>query len=517
MESNPIRGPRAGVRPTLATIVATLGPATDSPGMVKRLIEAGVGVFRLNFSHGTLDEHAKRVASIREAARELGTATAIMGDLQGPKIRVGVVDGDAIEVAVGDEVRIEVGDRCRGRRAGIVELACPFEGLVTDVEPGDRVLINDGMIRMLAVGRGPTGALTCRVTVGGRITSRKGINLPDTRVRAGAITARDWECVEWAVHQGLDFLAMSFVRRAAEIVELRQRLAGMCSVDHATDARGEGALIPVVAKIEKPEAVREIDSIVEAADAIMVARGDLGVELDLVEVPEVQKRLVAKAAEWGKPCIVATQMFESMIESATPTRAEVSDVANAIFDGADAVMLSGETAVGKHPDLVVETMRRVVEAAERQVVAAAVAPTPPRRLVESRYRTAALAHGACQIARDIGAILIVCWSQKGGTARYLSQYDSCIPILAYSSDERQTRRMALLKGVTPRWLEVTAGMTLAQWNRAVDDDLLSHGWARQGEPVVLVAGCPLGEQGATTALAVHYVGNPMMGFMAHGG
>ncbi len=281
------------------------------------------------------------------------------------------------------------------------------------------------------------------------------------------------------------------------------------SIGGSSGRRGDD---PVVAKIEKPEALRDIDGIVEAADAIMVARGDLGVELDLVEVPEIQKRLVEKAAEWGKPCIVATQMLESMIEAASPTRAEVSDVANAIFDGADAVMLSGETAVGRHPTLVVEMMRRIVEAAERRLCEVGAAPRPPRRLVESRYRTAALAHGACQIARDVGARLIVCWSQQGGTARYLSQNDCCIQIIAYSSDERQTRRMALLKGVTPRWMAVPESGSLAAWNRMVDEELLrGAGGRRRGSRSCWSRVARSGQQGATTALAVHFVGHDMMG------
>ena len=283
----------------------------------------------------------------------------------------------------------------------------------------------------------------------------------------------------------------------------------------ASDARydSQGAMIPVIAKIEKPEALENIDAILEAADGIMVARGDLGVEMDLAEVPLVQKRLIAKCDEWGKPCIVATQMLETMIENASPTRAEVSDVANAILDGADAVMLSAETASGKHPALAVETMRRVIRAAERKLADDTSAPSPAARLIKSRYRTAALAHGAWHVAHDIGAKLVACWSQEGGAARYLSQTSMSIPIVAYSSDDRHVRRMALLRGVTARRMDVPSGGTLSEWNVQVEQDLLALGWVQPGDPIVLVAGKPLGVKGATCSLAIHYTGNRTTGYM----
>jgi pyruvate kinase len=245
----------------------------------------------------------------------------------------------------------------------------------------------------------------------------------------------------------------------------------------------------------------------------MVARGDLGVEMDLAAVPVVQKRLITKADEWGKPCIVATQMLETMIENSSPTRAEVSDVANAVIDGADAVMLSAETASGKHPTLVVETMRRIIASAESHHVHGIDAPTPSARLMASKYRTAALAHGAWHVAHDIGAKLVACWSQKGGTARYLSQTGLRIPIVAYSDDEREVRRMSLLRGVTARRMDVPFSGKLADWNRAVETDLTRLGWVRPGDPIVLLAGKPLGTRGATNTLAIHYIGNPSLGFL----
>jgi pyruvate kinase len=375
----------------------------------------------------------------------------------------------------------------------------------------------------------PSTVLRCRVIVGGIVSSRKGINLPDSSVQTSVITEQDWRHVEWAVAHGLDFLALSFVRKPEEVIELRQALMGMCALGTPVLRTGsgsfaqvpeplahpdaEGARIPVIAKIEKPQALDCIDAIVEAADGIMVARGDLGVEMDLAEVPLVQKRLIAKCDEWGKPCIVATQMLETMIENSSPTRAEVSDVANAVLDGADAVMLSAETASGKYPALAVETMRRVSAAAERTLVDSITAPSPAARLIKSRYRTAALAHGAWHVAHDVGAKLIACWSQEGGTARYLSQTGPRIPIVAYSSDERYVRRMALLRGVTARHMPVPATGTLSEWNQLVEQDLLTLGWIQPGDPIVLVAGKPLGVKGATSTLAIHYTGNRTTGYM----
>ncbi len=513
-------------RPTMTAIVATLGPASESPEMVKKLILSGVSVFRLNFSHGVLEKHGERLRVVRAVSRELGAPVAVLGDLQGPKIRVGIVPAEGVRLEAGEDVLFDVSSAdAEGASAvptgGTTKvLPCEYEAIVGDVQTGHRVLVNDGAIRLLAVDRlsdDPAWVLRCRVLVGGLVTSRKGINLPDSNVRAPAISERDWECVQWSVQHGLDYLALSFVRRAEEVTTLRKALAGMCSVDHGVEsASGQGAMIPVVAKIEKPQAVENIDAILDAADAIMVARGDLGVEMELSQVPIVQRLLLEKAGEWGKPCIVATQMLETMIENASPTRAEVSDVAHAVFDGADAVMLSAETAVGKHPLLAVEIMRRTIEAAEARVAPTLTRPSPPARLVQSRYRTAALAHGAWHIAHDLGAKLVVCWSQHGGAARYLSQNGFPFPIVAYSSDERETRRMALLRGVTAIYSPVPTGGSLGAWNEQVDAALIERGWVSAGDPIVLIAGRPLGHAGAANTVAVHYVGNTFTGFRQHG-
>lgn len=516
-------------RPTRAKIVATLGPASESPEVVAKMIEAGVAVFRLNFSHGDFDAHERRLSVVRQVAASMRRPVAVLGDLPGPKIRVGRVPAEigpegGLMLRAGHDVVIRCGATeasLETDRAGapVAVLPCTYEPLAREVRAGQRVLINDGAVRMLAVESGGD-ELRCRVTVGGLVTTGKGINLPDSDISAPAITDRDWACVEWAVGRSLDFLALSFVRRADEILALKRALEGMCSVERGAGARSsvvpeQGALIPVVAKIEKPQALRALDAIVDAADAIMVARGDLGVEMDIAQVPVVQKRIVAACKDWGKPCIVATQMLETMIENATPTRAEASDVANAVFDGADAVMLSGETAVGKHPALVVETMRRIIAAAEARIAETPPVANPPAKLVESRYRTAALAHGAWHIARDIAAKLVVCWSESGGTARYLSQNDFRVPIIAYSSSERATRRMALLGGVTPVWSSPPPSGRLGDWTDMAEAELVARGWVREGDPVVLLAGKPLGRAKATNSIAILHIGDPEGGYRAH--
>jgi pyruvate kinase len=538
--ASPVHPPRPGgvtdtqAPPILATIVATIGPASESPEVVRRLIEAGVGIFRFNFSHGTFEDHARRLKTVRETAAAMGCVVGCLGDLQGPKIRVGKIPagvgvaspsgGGMIEVVTGQDVVLKAGiaeafmrENASAPKGAEPVLPVTYQDMVTEVQPGQRVLINDGAIRLLAVEADYTakggGELRCRVTCGGRISSGKGINLPQSDIKAPAITPRDWECVAWAVEHELDFLALSFVRTPDEVIELKQRLVEMCPVA-ANGEKTAAAWMPVVAKIEKPQAVANIEAIVEAADAIMVARGDLGVEMDIYKVPVVQKQIVATCDLFGKPCIVATQMLETMIESPIPTRAEASDVANAIFDGADAVMLSAETAAGKHPVLVVETMARIVAAAEDELRHQPLPEQPPTKLMDTHRGTAALAHGAWQVARDLNARLVACWSQNGGTARYLSQNRFNVPIIAYSSSEQATRRMTILHAVTPVHCPQPPA-TLSEWNLSVDEYVQRRGLAAKGDAMVLLAGRPLGKAKATNTLAIHRVGENS-GYTGHG-
>jgi pyruvate kinase len=495
----------------LTKILATLGPATRDESVLDKLVEHGATLFRLNFSHGTFEDHKKTIQVVRKVSSRRNVPLTILGDLQGPKLRIGTVPGDGIELEAGQEVliRSDIAESCAGERP---ELATDLASIGAEVEIGHRVLINDGAIRLLVVER-EESHLVCRVTTGGLVTSRKGMNLPDSDLSVPSLTERDWECVEWAIENDVDYLALSFVRGAEEVERLRERLRRACVGGHCGTGltiADEEPTIPVIAKIETPQAVRDIEAIVGAADGIMVARGDLGVEMDVAQVPMIQKRLVQAAHAVGKPVIVATQMLESMIEHPFPTRAEVSDVANAIVDGADCVMLSGETATGRFPILAVEMMRRVAVATERELRGRESTPTVPRKLREDRQRIAALVHGSWHMAQDVEARLVVIWSQAGGSARYLSRHNFHVPILAISSDERAVRRMNLLHGVFPvLWLDVPEHRS--EFAREVDRLILQQEWAQRGEPVVLLAGKPLDKPGSVATVAIRYAGEFVVG------
>jgi len=492
---------------SLTKIIATLGPASDSPEMMQRLIECGVNVFRLNFSHGTERDHALRLRKIREVSRDLAEPVAVLGDLPGPKIRVGQVPGYGIEVKAGDEIAFRC-DLKAARTGDPPVFPSTYDRLVEEVEPGHRVLLADGAIRSLAVERvqAPDGGieLRCHVTAGGTISSGKGINLPDSDISVPAITERDWRWVDWAFEHGVDYLALSFVRRAEEIRRLKDRLNEL-SIGIIKPGESREPHIPIIAKIEKPQAVKNIEAIVEEADAIMVARGDLGVEMDLALVPVTQKKLIAAAHANGRPAIVATQMLETMIETPTPTRAEVSDVANAIFDEADAVMLSGETAIGKYPSLTVETMRRIAIATESRLRELSNHAHPPRRLASQRTHLEALALGAWHVAHGASATVVVCWSQSGGSARHLSQMGFRIPIVSFSSDPLAVRRMCLLYGVVPV-LETNPPLHRSDFGVMIEKLLLARGWAHRGDSYVALAGKPFGSPGVVNTLAVRHLG-----------
>jgi len=508
------------VRPTLSSIVATIGPASDSPELVGKLIDAGVAVFRINFSHGTFDDHRRRLEVIRTVAQQRCCCTAVLGDLPGPKIRLGAVPDPGLVLEPGQDFLLDPGAEVSAPAAAgrPTRLTCRYDQIGRDVQPGQRVLINDGAIRAVAMERAPgdpAAALRARVTTGGLVTSNKGVNLPQSDLSIPALTDRDWACVEWAVRHGLDYLALSFVRTADEVRTLRERLATVCSVDGSSGSIAGGAAIPVIAKIEKPQAVANIDTIAREADGLMVARGDLGVEMDIADVPVVQKRIIAAANGYGKPCIVATQMLESMISAPSPTRAEASDVATAIIDGADAAMLSAESATGQYPVIAVETMRRIIGRAEAWTRSLPEAASPPTDVGVARHPAAAIAHGVWHMARDVGAKLVVCWSQRGGIARYLSQTGLHIPIIAYSSSEAFTRRMVLMRGVVPLRSDAPPDSSLGAWNREVDRDLLAREWAMPGDPVILVAGRPLGVAMTAGVVAIHRVGDGSTGFYRH--
>ncbi|MEX0744200.1 MAG: pyruvate kinase [Phycisphaeraceae bacterium] len=492
----------------LTKILATVGPACADVGTLARLIDEGVRCFRINFSHGSFDDFEAALTNIRKASKQVQVPAGVLGDLSGPKIRVLPVRETVIELAVGDSVAlVESGaETHRDEATGQVIVPTTFPPLVREVDPGHRVLINDGAIRMLATERVTVDGearLICRVTQPGALTSKKGVNLPDSDISAPSLTAYDHRCVDWAIERGLDYIALSFVRCAEDVKLLNEY---MRSKGRDNRAMRSHTRLPVIAKIETPQAVRDLEGVVRESEGVMVARGDLGVEMDLAEVPVVQKRIIEMAHDHGKPVIVATQMLESMIHASSPTRAEVSDAANAVLDGADALMLSGETAVGRHPTQAVAVLAKVARVTEQYEAPRRRGETRPPRLPQAtRYRTAALAHGVSTVVKDLQARFVVTWSELGGGARYLSQNRMTMPIVAISSNEAALRQMCLMFGVVPVLMARPASSEL--FIHQMDQLLLGNGWAEQGDPVVLVMGEPLGTPGVTNELRIHYVGD----------
>jgi pyruvate kinase len=471
-------------------IVATMGPAVSSVDVLLRLFEAGADVCRLNFSHGSLDEHAIQLGRIREASQKFEHPIAILGDLCGPKIRL----GEVADISGTGGMPIDVGDELIIQRQPIVgrdqRVSSTLPHLVDDIKIGDRILVEDGALRFVCTKKLPD-ELHCTTTIGGVLKTAKGINLPNTAVNVPSITDRDWECVQWAMENDLDYLALSFVRSAGDLQLLREHL------------NNNGSDIPLVAKIEKAEALKEIDAIIDAADGLMVARGDLGVEIDVAQVPIVQKDLIRRCCAAGKPVIVATQMLQTMIEQASPTRAEVSDVANAIFDGTDAVMLSGETSVGKFPLGAVHVMNHIADTTEAYLAGNHDGREPTMRL-KTMPLSGAIAKGVWQIVQELKSPLVVVWSQVGATARIFSKLRLSIPILALSSDLAALRRMSLQYGVLPMQMPVPRAM--ADLIDGVDKLVREKELAEEGSRIVIVVGAPLGTPGTMNGIVIHTIG-----------
>ncbi|MGP3536742.1 pyruvate kinase [Microbacterium sp. RD1] len=470
-----------------AKIVATLGPATSSYEMVRAIIEAGVDVARLNLSHGDYTVHDANFANVRKAADDAGRPVAVLVDLQGPKIRLGRFADGPHELEAGDTFTITIDDV-----PGTKELvSTTFKGLPNDVKPGDFLLIDDGKVRVRVVAADAT-TVTTEVVVGGMVSNNKGINLPGVAVNVPALSDKDEADLRWALRIGADIIALSFVRSAKDVQRAHVIMAE------------EGRHIPIIAKIEKPQAVDNLEEIVDAFDGIMVARGDLGVELPLEAVPIVQKRAVELARRMAKPVIVATQMLESMISSPVPTRAETSDVANAVLDGADAVMLSGETSVGEYPVVVVETMARIVASTEEHGLERILPLTN-----KPRTQGGAITLAAVEVADFVEAKYLCVFTESGDSARRLSRLRSMIPMLAFTPEPGIRRRLALTWGVWANLVEhvVHTDRMYIQ----VDDYLLSNDLAKVGDKVVVISGSPPGIAGSTNDLRVHRVGDAVHG------
>ncbi|HLH84083.1 MAG TPA: pyruvate kinase [Trebonia sp.] len=467
-----------------AKIVCTLGPATPSQEQVTALIGAGLDVARLNLSHGTPEDHMRAYRHVRAGSDATGRSVGVLADLQGPKIRLGAFPGGPVRLNAGDEFGITIEDIPGDRH----EASTTYQGLADDVRVGDRILIDDGNVQLDVTGTTGTRVRT-RVVVGGTISDHKGINLPGVAVSAPALTDKDESDLRWALAVGVDMVAMSFVRTPDDASLARKVMS---------EAGRPG--VPLIAKIEKPEAVRVLPDIVDAFDGIMVARGDLGVELPLEQVPAVQSRAIRLARERARPVIVATQMLESMISAPRPTRAEVSDVAGAVAEGADAVMLSAETSVGAYPVETVATMARIIAAAEENSLRA------EHSLSRMPTTTGgAIARAAAEVGAIVGAKALVAFTMTGETARRLARYRSPIPLLAFTTEAATRSQLALTWGVET-FIVPTVRHT-DDMVHEVDSALVSLGRCAIGDKVVIVAGSPPGSPGRTNALRVHRIGD----------
>jgi len=465
-------------------IVCTIGPATRSPRMIRKLMQAGMDVARLNFSHGTHEEHAQSIAMLRETAVEMKKPIAILADLQGPKIRTGALAG-------GGNVLLRAGQRFVITTAKVLgdstRVNTTFLPMPREVKRGDRILLSDGLIE-LRVESTNHHEVICQVVNGGFLGEHKGINLPGVQLHVPALTDKDRQDLRFALAQGADYIAVSFVRRPEDVVLAKSLVKRV---------RGN---TPVIAKLEKPEAIENLDEILQVSEGVMVARGDLGVEMSPERVPVVQKDIIARARECRRPVITATQMLESMTENPRPTRAEASDVANAIFDGSDAVMLSAETATGKYPVEAVGMMARIIEVAESSI------HEFPRPAMTERLKVAeTVAELVCHASRELHMKLIAVFTHSGFTARLVSRYRPLVPIVAFSPEATTRRRMALLWGVTPR--NIVDIKKIDALPGIAEKRLLEERLVRKGDVIGIVAGTPLGVRGTTNFMKFHVIGS----------
>ncbi|KAA8784325.1 pyruvate kinase [Paenibacillus sp. 4624] len=468
-------------------IVCTIGPSSESLENTKKLIMAGMNVARLNFSHGDFDEHGGRIKAIRQACEELNKTVAILLDTKGPEIRTGKLEVEPIEL-VQDEYITLTTEEILGTKD---RLSITYAELPKDVEAGSTILIDDGLIGLTVVEVQGT-EIKCRIVNGGTIKSKKGVNVPGVAISLPGITEKDANDIVFGIEQGVDFIAASFVRKASDVLEIRELLE-----------KHNAGHIQIISKIENQQGVDNLDEILEVSDGLMVARGDLGVEIPAEEVPLVQKRMIEKCNVAGKPVITATQMLDSMQRNPRPTRAEASDVANAIFDGTDAIMLSGETAAGKYPVESVLTMSRIAEKAESALPYQEL--YLKQRVAQQTTVTEAISQSVALSAQDLNAKAIITSTESGHTARMVSKYRPEAPIIAVTTEDRTSRRLALAWGVTPvkgRLVDSTDAL----FENAIEGGVKS-GLVKEGDLVVITAGVPLGRSGSTNLIKVSQIPN----------
>jgi len=472
---------------TKTKIVCTIGPASNTPEILKTLINAGMDVARLNFSHGTHEDHKQNLEAVRSASLALNEPITILQDLGGPKIRIGTFSTPFIQLNPGAEFCIST-EHFTG---DVHQVSTTYEALTADVNEGDNILLDDGKVS-LSVIRVEGKNVHCCVIVGGTLSAHKGINLPGVKISAPSLTEKDKEDVLFGIKHDIDYVALSFVRRAEDVVGLREFMKA-----HSPDGR----IIPIIAKIEKAEAIANIDEIIRETDAIMVARGDLGVELPVEEVPVLQKMIVRKCNAVGKPVIVATQMLETMVANPTPTRAEASDVANAVFDGADAVMLSGETSVGKYPVEAVEVMDRIIRNTEDHSLQVKPFATD---WIPSTHEYDPLARTACTLAQYLGASTIVTLTHSGTTALHVAKFRPSARIIAVTTWDKVMRKLNLVCGIRGLIVEDLKSDTDVAF-KMIRERLLADGYVHPGETIVTIAGLPLFEGHPTNTIKVDKV------------
>ncbi len=465
-----------------AKIVATLGPASSSYDQLRAIIEAGVDVARMNLSHGSHDVHEQIYRDVRKAASDLDKPVGVFVDLQGPKIRLTKFKDGPVKLDKGATFKITT-DEIEG---DVNICGTTFKGLPGDVKVGDFLLIDDGKVKLRAVAVSDT-TVTTEVEIPGQVSNNKGINLPGVAVNVPALSEKDEDDLRWALKLGVDMVALSFVRNASDIDRVHEIMLE------------EGRKVPVIAKIEKPQAVENLEEIIDAFDAIMVARGDLGVELPLEQVPLVQKRAVELARRWAKPVIVATQMLESMISSSIPTRAETSDVANAVLDGADALMLSGETSVGSFPVETVSTMAKIIQSTEENGLSRI-----PDLGTRPHTQGGAVSFAAMEIAELLGSKFVCVFTEGGDSLRRISRLRSAVPVLSFTPNVQTARELSLVWG-SKTYIVPKVTHTDAMFGQ-VDISVLEQGMCKVGDEVVVVAGTPPGVSGSTNTLRVHKVG-----------